>query len=446
MVIFSTKMICPVLHATLKHSLRRFQLTRCCYCTSPKFSEKNGTIELLGKTYQTDHVTNIRSSLIPKIGISLHNMKHHPLNLLKQQIVDYFYKNFINRQKNPVFSVYDSISPVVTLHQNFDSLLVPVDHVSRKPSESFYLNSQYMLRAHTSAHQSDLIRTGLNAFLVFGDVYRRDTIDSSHYPIFHQAEGVRLYRGQELFSKMNITGDYQIFENGEKNETKQPLHTKEAVMILEHELKSTLESLAFELFGKDVETQWVDAYFPFTHPSWELEIKFQGEWLEVLGCGIMEQELLTAAGAGDQIGWAFGLGLERLAMRLYSIPDIRQFWRYNDTGFMSQFAVKDPGTPIKYKEVSSYPQRIYNMSFWLTDGYSENDFYDLVRNVGGDVVEQVRLTDDFYHPKKKRKSHCYEIVYRDMSKSLSKEEANIIHKQIGEAASRELGVENRWNL
>ncbi|CAG2253740.1 FARSA [Mytilus edulis] len=298
-------MICPVLHATLKHSLRRFQLIRCCYCTSPKLSEKNGTIELLGKTYKTDHVTNIRSSLIPKIGIGLHNMKHHPLNLLKKQIVDYFYKNFINRQKNPVFSVYDSISPVVTLHQNFDSLLVPVDHVSRKLSESFYLNSEYMLRAHTSAHQSDLIRTGLNAFLVFGDVYRRDTIDSSHYPIFHQAEGVRLYRGQELFSKMNITGDYQIFENGEKNETKQPLHTKEAVMILEHELKSTLENLAFELFGK--------------------------------------------AGAGDQIGWAFGLGLERLAMRLYSIPDIRQFWRYNDSGFMSQFDVKDPSTPIKYK-------------------------------------------------------------------------------------------------
>lgn len=149
----------------------------------------------------------------------------------------------------------------------------------------------------------------------------------------------------------------------------------------------------------DTEARWVDAYFPFTHPSWELEIKHQGEWLEVLGCGVVEQKILQSgtcifciycahyhdmfgliifkngivlanpagrnlyincyvaiitklsaisAGIQDQVGWAFGLGLERLAMKLYSIPDIRLFWS-KDSGFLSQFDVSDPDTPIRYK-------------------------------------------------------------------------------------------------
>ena len=87
---------------------------------------------------------------------------------------------------------------MVTLEQNFDNLLVPEDHVSRAPSESYYINSSYMLRAHTSAHQCELMRSGLDAFLVVGDVYRRDEIDSTHYPAFHQVEGVRLFTQHEV--------------------------------------------------------------------------------------------------------------------------------------------------------------------------------------------------------------------------------------------------------
>lgn len=108
----------------------------------------------------------------------------------------------MNRRGNPIFSIYDNISPVVTLEQNFDSLLVPEAHVSRAPSESYYINSDYMLRAHTSAHQRDLIRSGLNAFLVIGDVYRRDAIDATHYPVFHQVEGVRLFSQNEVLIKV----------------------------------------------------------------------------------------------------------------------------------------------------------------------------------------------------------------------------------------------------
>lgn len=197
-----------------KRPFRLKVLQRCCYyCTIPKAVDvqSNGTIELLGKTYSADHMTNIRPSLVPKIGINLHNMNNHPLNLLKRRIETFFYKSFLNRYSNPLFSVYDAINPVVTLEQNFDSLLVPIDHVSRKKSDSFYLNSQYMLRAHTSAHQSDLIRSGLNAFLVFGDVYRRDTIDASHYPVFHQAEGVRMFTEHEVLE--NYIWVYLFIQN-----------------------------------------------------------------------------------------------------------------------------------------------------------------------------------------------------------------------------------------
>lgn len=81
----------------------------------------------------------------------------------------YRYKTY---RGNPLFSVYDQLSPVVSLEQNFDSLLVPQDHPSRKKSDSYYLNSEFMLRAHTSAHQVELIKMGLDNFLVIGDVYR----------------------------------------------------------------------------------------------------------------------------------------------------------------------------------------------------------------------------------------------------------------------------------
>ncbi|VDQ01402.1 unnamed protein product [Trichobilharzia regenti] len=98
----------------------------------------------------------------------------------------------------PLFSLYDHLSPVVTVRQNFDSLLIPPDHPSRLRTDTYYLNETTVLRSHTSAHQLDLLSSGLNAFLVVGDVYRRDDIDSLHYPVFHQLEGVRLFTSDEV--------------------------------------------------------------------------------------------------------------------------------------------------------------------------------------------------------------------------------------------------------
>ncbi|GAB1609030.1 phenylalanine--tRNA ligase, mitochondrial-like [Argonauta hians] len=412
-----------------------------CFTSSrvAKQSERPDSVRVLDKCYRRDAVTNVSDNIISKLGRNLHNQRHHPLNLIRQRIQSFIYNYFRNSRGNPLFSVFDNLSPVVSTWQNFDSLLVPADHVSRKACDSYYINSEQMLRAHTSAHQHDLIRSGLDAFLVIGDVYRRDAIDKTHFPVFHQIEGVRLFTPHTLFpAEDNLC----LFEEGERSQQKQEYHRLETVRIVEENLKSCLLNLAIHLFGTDIQVRWVDAYFPFTHPSWELEILQGGDWMELLGCGVIEQEILHLAGAGSQVGWAFGLGLERLAMCLYQIPDIRLFWS-QDSGFLSQFQVEDPYTTIHYKAVSQFPQCLSDISFWLPENYEENNFYELVREIGGSMVEQVFRIDDFYHSKKKRRSHCYRIVYRHLMKTLTQEEVNLVHASIETAVATRLGGEIR---
>lgn len=176
----------------LKHRPLEHVVTLCQFYSS-EAKQKPETDIILGQTYKTDSWTNVRPKILEKVGQNLHMKKNHPLNLLKKRIENHFITKYFGRFKDPLFSVYDNISPVVTLEQNFDSLLVPEDHISRSQSDSYYINSKYMLRAHTSAHDHELIKAGLDAFLVIGDVYRRDTVDSTHYPVFHQVEGVRLF-------------------------------------------------------------------------------------------------------------------------------------------------------------------------------------------------------------------------------------------------------------
>ncbi|XP_071568349.1 probable phenylalanine--tRNA ligase, mitochondrial [Temnothorax nylanderi] len=403
---------------------------------------KSNELVLLGQKYATDDWTNVTPSIVAKLGRNLHVQQHHPLSHLRQRIVNFFYGQFRSKSGTPSFSIYDNLRPVVTVAQNFDSLLVPKDHPSRKKADCYFVNRDTLLRAHTTAHQAELISMGLNNFLVVGDVYRRDEIDSTHYPIFHQVDAVRLRTSREIFRDANDSESLQLFEHrGTESAEKQACHSLEAVKVMEQELKSTLTSLAQAVFGKDVQCRWVDQYFPFTHPSWELEILYNDNWLEILGCGIMRQEILQRSGAVDRIGWAFGLGLERLAMRLYSIPDIRLFWS-NDAGFLNQFKVDDPNARIQYKPVSIYPPCTNDISFWLPEdgSYSSNDFYDMAREIGGDFIEQIVLKDEFTHPKSKKTSHCYSVIYRHMERTLIQSEVNRIHDKIGKAAAAKLNV------
>ena len=338
----------------------------------------------------------------------LYQIPPHPLCTIKKRIEEYF----------PDFVYADSQDPIVSTQANFDSLLIPKDHVSRSKSDTYYVDTNTCLRTHTSAHQLELLKEGHKKFLCTGDVYRRDDIDKSHYPIFHQMEGVKVFQ---------VDGDPNV--------------SSEVVM---EDLKDTLQGLAHHLFGP-VECRWVDEYFPFTHPSLELEIWYQDDWLEVLGCGVMQPKILQDAGYDTQQyqAWAFGLGLERLAMVLFEVPDIRLFWS-QDERFWSQF---QDGEITKFQPYSKYPPCYKDVSFWLppkdVGSYHVNELNDLLRQVGGDLIETVELVDQFTHPKTDRESHCYRITYRSMDRSLTNQEIDTLQEQVRDKISNELNVELR---
>ena len=150
-----------------------------------------------------------------------------------------------------------------------------------------------------------MLQPNNNAFLCVGDVYRKDTVDKTHYPAFHQMEGVRIYDFDQI---------------GAKNK-------QEAKEICKRDLQQILENLARYLYG-DVEMRWVDENFPFTDPSIELEIFFNDDWVEILGSGVILDGVMENGGrdTDKEVGFAFGLGLERWAMKLFGIDDIRLFW------------------------------------------------------------------------------------------------------------------------
>lgn len=154
---------------------------------------------------------------------------------------------------------------------------------------------------------------------------------------------------------------------------------------------------------------------------------------------LMNQDILRDCGLEDEIGWAFGLGLERLAMRLFGIYDIRQFWS-TDTRFLEQY--KD-GKIRQFMEYSKFPACYKDIAFWINDAFHEHDFMDIVRNMAGDIVENVALIDQFTHPKNGRTSHCYRISYRHNDRTLTNEEVNEIQENVRNAIESQLSVEIR---
>ena len=259
--------------------------------------------------------------------------------------------------------------------------------------------------------------------------------------------------------------------HAERNPLQAEHHSQEEVEAIAAHLKRSLEGAVVELFSRTqkaavaagqidtnalqpLKVRWVEAYFPFTSPSWELEVFWQGDWLELLGCGVTKQDLLINAGVPDQIGWAFGIGLERVAMLLFSIPDIRLFWS-NDPRFLNQFSsTKNINAFIPF---SRYPECYKDVSFWLRSSSSsagggmrnnaqdfhENDVMEIVRDVGSDLVEDVRLIDDFVHPVSGRKSLCYRINYRSLERTLQNEEVNQLHESLRNQLVEKMGVELR---
>jgi phenylalanyl-tRNA synthetase alpha chain len=359
---------------------------------------------------------NIPPSISSRVGSNLHLRPHHPLFILSHRMKQYFTET--SRTSGELFHIHENLNPKVSIQSNFDDLLVPSDHPSRRLTDTFYYDNKYCLRTHTSAHQTQFLRSGEQAFLVIGDCYRRDEIDSRHYPIFHQMEGVRIFNQQDA-------NEQKVVEN----------------------LKQTLEGLVESVFGP-VEKRWNIDSFPFTSPSFELEILFNGQWMEVLGSGVIRKEILERSlgeNGKSKIGWAFGIGLERLAMILFEVPDIRLFWS-QDERFINQFHLSKQS--IKFQPFSKYPACHKDISFWINPNsgdrlFHENDFSALVRELAGDLVERVHLVSSFTHPANGTESRCYRILYRSLTRSMTNSEVDELQAKLREEAEKQLNLKLR---
>ncbi|KAI7474977.1 phenylalanyl-tRNA synthetase [Hortaea werneckii] len=501
------------LPATIRPLVRSSTWTLTCRRYASREASPS-TLTIDGKSYPTDSWTNVPQNILSQYGRKLHVQPNHPLSITRQLIASRF----------PHFKNYDALPGVVTVEQNFDSLGFTPDHPGRSRTDTYYINQSTLLRTHTSAHEVDVFRANESpGYTISADVYRRDAVDKSHYPIFHQMEGALTWDRNAFASKEacieHIIRDFDALPKHplvveDPNPTYQPsnplqtlYHSPEEAEIVAKHLKRSLEDMVVTIFteadkalaaaghstqGRDepLKVRWVEAFFPHTSPSWELEVWWQGDWLEVLGCGVIDQPLLVRADQPSRIGWAFGLGLERLAMLLFGIPDIRLFWS-TDPRFLSQF---DESKPIRrFQPFSKHPAAPRDVSLWLpasTAGkpvitntpatastapspaggqptepstttsssssspsddsqqqtppaFHENDLMEIARNIAGDSVEDISLIDDFTHPKKQRRSLCYRLTYRSLERTMTTEEANSLHERItGELVER-FGVEIR---
>jgi len=384
-----------------------------------------------------NELSNITDHIRSRMQRRLLHQPDHPLANIKQQIFEFFQHEYestiapVDGHPRAEFECFDDLDPVVTVKENFENLLTPENHPTRQRDESYYLNEDTLLRCHMTAHQVPLLRNNNRSAVLFaGDVYRRDTVDSTHSPVFHQLDGVR------------------AFDNDHIASAKGGINTTEGrYKVVAEDMKNALEKMVLKLFGNDIQIRWVDAYFPFTEPSWEMEILFsekssqtsqQTEWLEVLGCGIMRSAIVEPV-RPNSTSWAFGLGLERLAMILYKIPDIRLFWS-KDPRFLDQFKL---GQFTHFTPFSKYPPCYKDITFWITDEFTDNTFCELVRGEVGDVIESVDLLDHFIHPRTGRQSKCFRLNYRSMERSLTNEEVNEMQENIRRLVVDTLGVELR---
>ena len=199
---------------------------------------------------------------------------------------------------------------------NFVALNIPDDHPARDPLENFYLATAeansgeknpvgLLLRSQTSTVQIRVMEKTKPPIRIIslGRVYRPDTADATHYPMFHQIEG--------LMIDTNVTMA---------------------------DLKSVLRLFATSYLGDDVTIRFRPSFFPFTEPSVEADYYWNGQWIEFGGAGMVDPNVLTAVGYDPEevTGFAFGLGVERLCMRRHGITDIREFYK-NDVRFLAQF-------------------------------------------------------------------------------------------------------------
>ncbi|ABC31278.1 phenylalanyl-tRNA synthetase, alpha subunit [Hahella chejuensis KCTC 2396] len=225
----------------------------------------------------------------------------HPVTRTMLRIEDFFARSGYTVEEGP--EIQDD-------YHNFEALNIPSHHPARAMHDTFYFDPKTLLRTHTSPVQIRVMESSKPPFRMIcpGRVYRCDS-DMTHTPMFHQVEGLMVDK-----------------------------HVSFA------DLKSTIVEFLREFFEKDLEVRFRPSYFPFTEPSAEVDIEWGRnedgsiKWLEVMGCGMVHPKVFEAAGVDSETysGFAFGMGVERLAMLRYGVNDLRMFFE-NDMRFLDQF-------------------------------------------------------------------------------------------------------------
>lgn len=342
--------------------------------------------------------------------------------------------------------VVAKVPEIVPADVSFDLFNFPADHPARSRSDTYYVDpvrsnpaevlrtrargasetsngvdTEYILRTHTTVMwyyyltsaegKRKLAKGEPVGLLSYGKVYRRDEIDRNHMNVFHQMDGLYICRKEE-----------------------QKIGTKE--------LEDILVKIAQAIYGQDIKYRFNKDTFPYTDPSLEMEIQVGGRWVEVLGSGVAHPKVLDELGADSKIynGWAFGFGLERLAILSMDLPDIRLLWS-EDERVKKQLKLGN-----KYKEVSKFPPIIRDISFIVDASFAPNDYFDLIRDIGGDLVEQVSLLDKYENPEKFGKgkvSYTYRIIYRSNERTLRDGEVAPLQEKITEETKKQFRAEVR---
>ncbi len=222
--------------------------------------------------------------------------RKHPLNSTVDRLLDIFVGLGYTVAEGPEME---------TDYYNFEALNFLPDHPARDMQDTLYLPDGNLLRTHTSTVQVRYMEDNDPPIriVVPGRVYRRDTVDATHSAVFHQIELLAVDEG------LTFT-----------------------------DLKGTLKVFLQELFGEELEVRFRASFFPFTEPSAEVDVKWKGRWLEIMGCGMVDPNVLKSAGYDPEVytGFAAGLGVERVAMVLHQIDDIRRLYS-SDLRFLQQF-------------------------------------------------------------------------------------------------------------
>ncbi|MBI3231771.1 MAG: hypothetical protein HYZ51_01680 [Candidatus Doudnabacteria bacterium] len=323
----------------------------------------------------------------------------------------------------PYFKDLDiiQIPEIVQAEISFDLFDFPADHPARSKSDTYYIDENHLLRTHTTVMWYYYLRDeGVKEKIAqnkpvgcfcFGKVYRKDEIDSKHMNVFHQIDGWYLT-------------------------------PKTLKITTKSDLEEALGNIAKAVFGPDVKYRLNPDTFPYTDPSLEMEVEIGGKWVEVVGCGVVKATVLKKLGVDSKnyTGWAFGFGLERLAIASMDLPDIRLLWS-DDLRVKKQLKLGQ-----KFQEVSKYPPITRDISFVVDKNFVPNNYFDLIREIGGDLVEQVELLDKYEDAKKfgqDKISYTYRVVYRSPDRTLKTEEVEPLQNKLYEQTKIQFKAELR---